>query len=95
VWSTKGHKFVGWVFIASSILGTGFALRRENSADAVMLAFLVAIPNFACLTSLQSRAVIRDAIRRKRRGVFVRRWVVHKNDAITVCQSVEVGHKAT
>ena len=33
--------------------------------------------------------VIRDSIRRKRHGVFVTRWVVHENDAITICQPVE------
>jgi hypothetical protein len=34
--------------------------------------------------------VIRDSIRRKRRGVFIPRWVVHENDAITICQPLEV-----
>ena len=50
VWSTKDRKLVGWMFIASSVFGMGYALRQitRGSADEVLvLASLVAVPFFA------------------------------------------------
>ena len=50
VWSTRDRKLVGWVFIASSVLGMAYSLRqvtRETADEILVLASLVAIPFLA------------------------------------------------
>ena len=42
VWSTRDRKFVGWIFIAASLVGTAYAF-TETNADSIDELFVVGI----------------------------------------------------